>query len=239
MGELPHALILAGGLGTRLKRVIGDRPKALAEAAGISFLDIQLKWLARQGIREVVMLTGFRGQQIVSHVGDGANWNMSLQFVQEGQALGTGGAVLNAVEELQLKQAFLLLNGDSLTEVDLSDLCRQGHDSCLAQLVVVHRENTSRYGVVEFNDRHHLLGFREKEDSCVPGWINTGIYYFPAGWFDNTTAKLFPLSLELDLIPEWISGDRAMQVFPVHGDFVDIGTPESLSRFQERSKFGP
>ena len=121
---LPTVLILAGGLGTRLKSVVHDRPKALAETAGVPFLLIQLKWLSQQGFQNIVLLTGHQSDQIASYVGDGTSLDVTVKIVCEQAPLGTGGAVINALKELTLSEEFVLVNGDSIAEVNLKKFCK-------------------------------------------------------------------------------------------------------------------
>ncbi len=117
MADLPLAMILVGGLGSRIQSVVKDRPKALAKAGGTPFLDIQLQWLTEQGGREAVLLTGHKGKQIKEYVIDRSARALTVSCLQEDSPLGTGGALLNAVKEMKHHVSFLLLNGDSLTDV--------------------------------------------------------------------------------------------------------------------------
>lgn len=237
MGDFPLVLILVGGLGSRLKSVVSDRPKALAEADGVPFLDIQLSWLAKQGAQDVVLLTGFKAQNIDSYVGDGSSWNLRLRCLRESSPLGTGGAILNAASELNLTKDLLVLNGDSLTEVSLTEFFSKGKTYNYAGIVVVRQENSQRFGTVEFDSNDYLVRFREKSKNPKSGWINAGIYYFPAGWFEKSKTNNYPVSFENDLIPQWLSQGRSMKVFPNRGKFIDIGTPESFNLFQQQGKF--
>jgi NDP-sugar pyrophosphorylase family protein len=234
MGELPAVFILAGGMGTRLQSVVNDRPKALAEADGSPFLDFQLKWLVIQGVRKVILLTGYMSKQITTFIGDGSAWNLDIRIIQEDTPLGTGGAILNALIILGTNQEFILLNGDSLAEMSLQDFYDYRKEDVLTQIVAVYQEDTSRFGTVKFDENYYLLGFQEKVSGRQEGWINAGIYYFSAGWFDETVKDKFPVSLEKDLIPQWLDEPRRMKVFPIRGNFFDIGTTESFSLFQQQ-----
>jgi D-glycero-alpha-D-manno-heptose 1-phosphate guanylyltransferase len=234
MDDFPLVLILAGGFATRLKSVFSDRPKALAETNGIPFLDIQLQWLEKQGAKDIVLLTGFKAQQITSYLRSRSSLKMNLNNLTESIPLGTGGAIINAVTELCLSKGFLIINGDSLVDVDLSDFSIKGKESNCAWMVTMHQENSQRFGTVEFDEDYKLIGFQEKNKNLLAGWINAGIYYFPEGWFDGTVKNKYPVSLEQDLIPQWLLESRIMKVFPTHGNFIDIGTPESFSLFQQQ-----
>jgi D-glycero-alpha-D-manno-heptose 1-phosphate guanylyltransferase len=237
MSKLPIVLILAGGLGTRLKSIVSDRPKALAEADGITFLDLQLKWLRQSGVKDIVLLLGYKAEQIIEYVGDENEWGLNINCLQERVPLGTGGSLLNAVNELKLEGELLLLNGDSLTEVALVDFCSQQRNLHSSGLVVVHQESASRFGIVQFNKDQELIDFMEKDATTTSGWINAGIYYFPAGWFKNLLKQnSLPCSLEKDLIPQWLNESCTINVFPVKGHFIDMGTPDSFAEFQQQVK---
>jgi len=237
MADLPLVMILVGGLGLRLRSVTGDRPKALAETGGNIFLDIQLQWLATQGSREVVLLTGHRAEEISDFVRDGSQWGLNVCCLQESTPLGTGGALLNAVKELKLRKEFLLLNGDSLTEVSLMDFSSEFELEKELRIVVVKQDDISLFGNVEFDNSKRLCGFREKSLNTGEGWINSGIYYFPRDWFPDLPDKIQQSSLELDLIPRWLSESRSIRVFQARGNFIDIGTPSSFKQFQKQICF--
>jgi NDP-sugar pyrophosphorylase family protein len=236
MGDLPTVFILAGGLGTRLRSVVKDRPKALAEADGTPFLDLQLKWLVKQGVREVILLTGYMSNKIKTFIGDVSTWDLDIRIIQENSPLGTGGAILHALKILDTKHEFILLNGDTLAEVSLKDFYDNRKDDVLAQLVAVFQEDSSRFGTVKFDQKYNLLGFQEKFSDCKEGWVNAGIYYFPEGWFDDSEFSGCPISLEQDMFPQWISTHLLTQIYPIQGHFIDIGTPESYAHFQKELK---
>jgi D-glycero-alpha-D-manno-heptose 1-phosphate guanylyltransferase len=229
-------LILVGGKGKRLKTVVNNCPKALAETNGIPFLEIQLRWLVAQGVKDVVLLTGFRSKQIKDFVGNGSKWGLNITCIKEGSPLDTGGALLNAIKELRIQEDFLLFNGDSLTEICLMDFCRETQFVKSVKLVAVSKEDAGRYGILEFDEKNNLIGFREKGNDSIAGWVNAGIYFFPAGWFNDLPTDIISCSLERDLIPKWLSESRLVQVFPVTGSFIDIGTPESLAKFKLQMK---
>jgi D-glycero-alpha-D-manno-heptose 1-phosphate guanylyltransferase len=235
--SLPSVMILLGGFGSRLNGVLNDRPKALAETDGRPFLDIQLQWLVKQGVKEVILLAGHMSSQIISYIGNGSAWELNIQIVEKIKPLGTGGAVQNALNELQTNKEFLLLNGDSLTEISLVEFCSLQKDMTSAQFVVVHQSDARRFGTVKFDRDNNLIGFQEKVECSHRGWINAGIYYFPDNWFAGINLPVNPVSLEMDMIPSWLLEKRQIGVFPTQGKFFDIGTPESYSTFQQKKQF--
>jgi len=234
---MPMVLILAGGLGTRLKSVVHDRPKVLAQTAGVPFLVIQLRWLSQQGFQNIVLLTGHKSDQIASFVGDGGTLGVAVKIVCEKTPLGTGGAVLNAIQELTLSDEFILVNGDSIAEVNLKKFCKVYCAGDTAAMVICHQEDASRYGTVNFDRDNKIVSFHEKTANSKSGWVNSGIYYFPTNWFDQTAKKTTPISLEKDLIPQWLNEGRNLSVFRDQGRFIDIGTPESYIQFKKEIQF--
>ena len=234
--NLPPVLILAGGLGTRLKSVVHDRPKVLAQTAGVPFLVIQLRWLSQQGFQNIVLLTGHKSDQIASFVGDGAAWGVTVKIVCEQAPLGTGGAVINALKKLTLSEEFILVNGDSIAEVNLKKFCKVHCAGDTAAIVICYQEDASRYGTVNFDQDNKIVNFHEKTANSKSGWVNSGIYYFPTNWFDQT-AKKKPISLEKDMIPQWLNEGRNLSVFRDQGRFIDIGTPESYIQFKKEVQF--
>ena len=234
--NLPLVLILAGGLGTRLKSVVHDRPKALAQSAGVPFLEIQLQWLSHHGFKNIVLLTGHKSNQIASYIGENTTSNLTVKIVCEQAPLGTGGAVINALKELTLSEEFVLVNGDSIAEVNLKKFCKVHCAGDTAAMVICYQEDASRYGTVNFDQDNKIVSFHEKTANSKSGWINSGIYYFPTNWFDHV-AKIKPISLEKDMIPQWLNEGRNLSVFCDLGRFIDIGTPESYIQFNKEVQF--
>ena len=234
--NLPTVLILAGGLGMRLKNVVHDRPKALAQSAGIPFLEIQLKWLSHHGFKNIVLLTGYKSNQIVSYIRENTTSNLKVKIVCEQDPLGTGGAVINGLRELELSEEFILLNGDSIAEVNLKNFYKVHCAGDTAAMVICYQEDTSRYGTVNFDQDNKVVSFHEKTANSKSGWVNSGIYYFPTNWFDKTVKKK-PISLEKDLIPQWLNEGKNLFVFRDLGRFIDIGTPESYIQFSKEVQF--
>lgn len=226
------AVLLVGGLGTRLRPVVSGKPKSLAPVGDGSFLGLLLRQLKRQGIRRLIMCTGYFGDQVESEFGAGDKWDLRIEYSRESIPMGTAGAIKLAEDYLADASEFLLLNGDSFLQVDLADLVSFHRASgALATLAVVKVENTDRFGTVQFHADGRVTGFIEKTGIERSGWINGGVYVisrmalasFPSG----------PGSLERDILPRLLeSGVYArMQM----GLFIDIGVPGDYSRAQEIS----
>lgn len=234
------AAILAGGLGTRLRSVVADRPKVLAPVGGRPYLTYLLDQLADAGIERVVLLVGHRADMVRESLGTHYR-GLRLLYSAEPTPLGTGGALAHALPWLAGRHV-LLLNGDSFCEFDLA-VMRQRPLS----MAVAHVSNTARYGEVIFTDDGRVLAFGEKSEASVacqhpgkPGWINAGVYCLPREAIQSLPNSR-PLSLERDAIPQWVQQQQLYAV-PTGGRFIDIGTPESFAEagafFQTRCHVG-
>ncbi|MCH9610974.1 MAG: D-glycero-alpha-D-manno-heptose 1-phosphate guanylyltransferase [Chlamydiales bacterium] len=210
-----EAIILAGGKGTRLREVVSDRPKPMAEIAGSPFLDIILEQL--KGVASsVVLAVGYMGEQIVEHYQD------RCLISSESKPLGTGGAVLNALPLIQGKE-FLVLNGDSYFEISLHQFLEVDADLVMATRFV---ENTSRYGSIKM-DGDRITAFEEKSASKGSGWINGGIYKMRKSLFEGIQGAF---SLETEFFPKVLACGKRGVLYKSNGKFIDIGTPASFKK---------
>jgi D-glycero-alpha-D-manno-heptose 1-phosphate guanylyltransferase len=219
------AVILAGGLGTRLRGVLPGVPKVLAAVAGRPFLNYLLGQLDSYGIREVVLCTGYLGDQIRFKIGDRYGSHLHLKYSWEEQPLGTGGAVRQALG-LCISDPILVMNGDSYVDVDLIGFLKWFCERDLeAALVLSKIPDTGRYGKVEIGAGGLITGFMEKMAGDGPGWINSGVYLLRKSVLSYFPEKQFS-SLEGDLFPRLVAETRLYGYLAV-GKFIDIGTPES------------
>jgi NDP-sugar pyrophosphorylase family protein len=217
------AAILVGGLGTRLRSVLADRPKVLAEVHGRPFLSYLLDQLADAGLRTVVLCTGYMGQKVQAAFGD-CYRGLRLIYSQEAAPMGTGGALRFAVEHIVSPTA-LVLNGDSYCQADLAGFWNVHYGTgARATLVLAHVDDASRFGQVDLDEAGQVVRFQEKDAGGGPGWINAGIYLIDKGWIAGIPAGT-PVSLERESFPGWI-GQR-LYGWRSYGRFLDIGTPES------------
>jgi NDP-sugar pyrophosphorylase family protein len=223
------AAILAGGLGTRLRPAIADRPKALAPVGGQPFVLRLLDQLTGTVLREVVLLAGYLAGQLRAALGD-SHKGIRLSYSVEESPLGTAGALRHALPLLQAPTV-LLLNGDSYCDVDLDAFSRfHCERASAASLVLTRVPDTSRFGRVCVAPDDRLLRFEEK-GAGGPGWINAGIYLFQRQRIATLPASS-PLSLERDLLPHWTAEGDVLG-FCHTGHFLDIGTPESYARAEQ------
>jgi D-glycero-alpha-D-manno-heptose 1-phosphate guanylyltransferase len=229
------AIMLVGGLGTRLRSVVPSTPKVLASIGEKSFLELLVRRLRSQGIRNLVMCTGYLADQIESRFGDGRAWDVSIEYSKEEKPLGTAGAVKLAKRYLENIPEFFVLNGDSFLEVDFQSLMayHRRHDHAIATMAVLQVENASRYGTVHMDASGRIKGFAEKTGSETPGVVNGGIYVFNHSVFQHIPEGL--ASLERDVFPRLL--DQGVYAQEQHGMFIDIGTPADYARAQRLLQF--
>ena len=219
------AFILAGGLGTRLRSVVADRPKVLAEVAGRPFITFLLDQLAIAGVRDVVLGTGYMAQLVESTLGNSYG-PLTLRYSPETKPLGTGGAIRAALPRLTTPTV-LVLNGDSYCDVDVAEFQRRHQESgAKASILLTHVSDSGRYGSVKTAADASVTEFAEKRPDAGPGWINAGHYLIDRGLIESIPAGQ-AVSIERDVFPKWI-GHGLMGV-PIGRALLDIGTPESLA----------
>jgi NDP-sugar pyrophosphorylase family protein len=223
------AVLLVGGLGTRLRSVVSSAPKPMAVVGDRPFLELLLKQLSTHNIRRLVLCTGYRADDIESELRDGSSWGASIEYSKELYPLGTAGAIKNARSYLLDVSDFLVMNGDSFMEVDFDELVRVHRDSqALATMVVTRRKNEMRYGTVEVEESGRVRGFLEKTSASSTALVNAGVYIFKSSVLDYIPDG--PGSLERDIFPKLVCS--GVQSLEQKGLFIDIGTPEDYTRAQ-------
>lgn len=223
------AVLLVGGMGTRLRSVLPAAPKPLASVGSRSFLELLVRQLRSQGIRRLVMCSGYLADQIEATFGDGRAWDVTIEYSRERQPLGTAGALKLAQRHLQEVDEFLVMNGDSFLEIDFDQLVRFHRErKGLASMAVVPVADTGRYGTVRVDSTGRVLGFTEKAGTSGPGLINAGVYVFNRAIFEHIPEG--PVSLEKNVFPLIL--DRGIYALEQRGMFIDIGTPEDYARAQ-------
>ena len=222
------ALILAGGLGTRLQRVVQDRPKPMAPVAGRPFVEWLVIALKNQGVRSIVFCTGHLGDALEEYFGEGERWDVRISYSREETPLGTGGA-LRLASRLAASALVLAANGDSYCPFDLRRLTRPYSDpEARGVLALVPAEDRSRYGSVELGGDGRVVAFSEKSRSARPGLISAGIYLFDRAVIEEIPADR-PVSLEEEVLPV-LAARGALYGVVGEGPFLDIGTPEAYER---------
>lgn len=224
------AIILAGGMGTRLQSVVSDVPKPLAPVNGRPFLDILMRQL--QGfkrIERVVLAVGYKAEQIETRYRNVCGYGFSIDFSVELAPLGTAGALFQALPRTRSRDV-LVLNGDSYIDFELQPLADM-HAKLAASItmVVVEVEDTARFGSVRLDPAsHRVLGFLEKSGSRGRGLINAGCYLLDRRAFERVPIER--ASFERDVIPQHLSSTYAHRAA---GKFIDIGIPESYASAAE------
>lgn len=217
-----------------MRSVVNDRPKSMASIAGQPFLEYQLLWLKSHGVREVILCVGYKHEQMVAHFGDGKRWNMTLRYSVEERPLGTAGALKNA-ERLLDAEPFLVMNGDSMVEVDLRAFAAFHEErSALATLTLARVPLTQRYGSIELDDSCRILNFVEKGVHPLRGeretqWISGGVYLLRRQVLEAIQLGK-KVSLEEEVFPKLVG--HGFYGFRTDGYFIDIGLPDDYERAQ-------
>lgn len=221
-----EAIVLAGGMGTRLRQVVADVPKPMALIAGRPFLEIVLEALARKGFSRVILSLGYMAEKISGHFG--AQFaGLDITYVVEERPLGTGGAIRLALEACTQDHVFVF-NGDTYLELEVDLLEQQWQKKQIPIVVGRQVSDTTRYGRLLVSD-DKIIGFSEK-GIAGPGLINAGCYVLATNALARFSLNL-PFSIETDyLVPEVTNA--ALGVFVTEGMFIDIGIPEDYIRAQ-------
>lgn len=218
--------VLVGGFGTRLRSVVADRPKVLAEVSGRPFLSILLDQLVKSGTRSVVLCTGYMGDKIQAEFG--ASYGpLQLFYSHEPTQLGTGGALRFALPLIR-SEVVLVMNGDSFCDTDLK-VFRTWHSArgAAATILLTEVADTRRYGRVRVDAEGRVLKFEEKAIDSGPGWINAGVYLCGRSLLEAVPTDC-PVSLEREIFPVWIGA--GLYGFRGDGRFLDIGVPEAYAQ---------
>ena len=219
------AVILCGGMGSRLRPVVDDRPKPMAEINDRPFLDILIDSFCKFGFRRFVLCAGYMSQVIREYY---SRRTGSCEFVisDEHKPLGTAGAIRNAANLIR-SDTFLVANGDSFCSLDLAAFYdfHSARDA-LMSMVVLETQNTGDCGLVSLDTSQRITGFEEKNQQSQSHYINAGIYLF-----QKELLSLIPgdtsFSLEYELFPKIIK--QGCYAFVTRGRLIDIGTPERFA----------
>lgn len=222
-------VILAGGKGTRIRHLLQDRPKPMAEVYSKPFIVWILDFLAKQGFSQAIISTGYMGGVIQSYFNKFPHKKIHVNCIQEPTPLGTAGGFINAIRHSGVKaSSWLVLNGDSLALANLQQFVSQIHGkSYIAGILALYMQDASRYGSLIYNANQYLVEFAEKKPGS--GMINAGIYYF-----DHDALTLFPkhspLSFETDVFPQLLKNNIPIKIFEANTPFIDIGIPATLKK---------
>ncbi len=226
---IKEAIILAGGLGTRLRSVVSDVPKCMAPVAGKPFLRYVITHLQKEGIQKFIFSVGYKSESIISFAKKELA-NTDFQFSIEEEPLGTGGAIKIACKKAS-DHNVLVCNGDTLFKIHIDELNNfhlQHHADCT--LCLKPMKNFDRYGAIELNENYSVKSFKEKQ-LYKSGLINGGMYGLNADSFlkENLPEKF---SFEKDYLEKYV---EKRKIYGVIQDeyFIDIGIPEDYERAQD------
>ncbi len=229
--------VLAGGLGTRLRPVLADRPKILAPVEGRPFIDYMFKWLASFGASRVVLCLGHLSEKVADYLkANPAPFEVQLSV--ETEPAGTACALRLARPTLK-SDPVLVINGDSFVDADLGKaVAAHRANDAAATLICPQVEDTSRFGRVEVDRNGHIVRFVEKAATKGSGFINGGVYLFSPAFLDEIGAS-GARSLENDVLAKQPSG--RLHALTGSFRFIDIGLPETLqsARADTLTRVGP
>ncbi len=236
-----HPVILAGGLGTRLRRVLSDLPKPMAQVAGKPFLEWLIRFLKAQGCDQVSLAVGYQAEILENYFSRQPVPGIRVTGVREPEPLGTAGGFRHtAIQVLRERDsppaAWLVLNGDSLLLADLPDMMDQWDRRTTPAAILARQvEDPTRYGSLTLDAEDHLVRFAEKktQTSHQPGWINAGTYFFKHDFIERHFLDEdagYPLSFEHDVFSSWLAKKVPLAVLKCAAPFLDIGTENTLAQ---------
>jgi len=222
-----QAIVLVGGEGTRLRPLTETTPKPALTLVDRPFLAYMIEWLAGHGVEEVVLACGFLPEVLREALaGEEERAGARIRYVVEPEPLGTAGAIRFAADQLgdELGDRFLALNGDVLTDLDLSALLGAHADRGARATIALHPvEDSSAFGLVHSGEGGEVLAFLEKTGEAAPGEINAGMYVL-----ERSVLDLIPsgrnVSIERDVFPRLVG--EGLHGLLLEGYWMDIGTPE-------------
>ena len=220
-----QALILAGGEGTRLRPLTSTMPKPVVPLVDRPFISYMLEWLRGHGVDDVILSCGFMAERVRDVLGDGSGLGVELRYLEEPEPLGTGGA-LKFAEDL-LDERFFMLNGDVLTDIDLTaQLEQHERTGAVATLALIPVEDPSAYGLVRRNDDCSVREFVEKPgpEQIDTNLINAGAYILEREVLDGMAPAGTHISIEREVFPSLVA--RGLFGYEASGYWLDIGTPE-------------
>lgn len=224
--DVPQLLVLAGGFGTRLKKVVSDVPKPLAQILNKPFIYYFIKNWERQGIKKFVFLLHYNSEMIINYITNNVNnfkKDTEIKFIVEKNPLGTAGAIKNAIFQENIEGNFLVSNGDTWIESSLNNIMPVEFPS----ISVIKSSKNERFGSVKIY-KNRIVSLNEKDNYAVSSFINAGIYHLHSNYFKNLPDGF--LSIEKDFFPIFLEKKIVRPVF-LNTTFIDIGIPEDFFKF--------
>lgn len=225
------AAILVGGKGTRLQPLISHVPKPLAPVGAEPFLFLLIRDLVRVGYQDIILLTGYRHEMIVAACESATTLGANIRYSQELEPLGTAGAVKQAQALLSDYDDFLLLNGDTYLD-DFVSIANTPLEYALGLIGVIQPKINDRYGSIVFDQQTQKISSFQEKNQALQSYVNAGIYKLSTQILGYIPAQQF-CSLETDILPKLLEQAKVLKAVPLHGQFYDIGLPESYLQFVE------
>ena len=228
LGDI-DVLILCGGKGTRLRKIVSDRPKPMAQMDHRPFLDIVISHLSGFGLRRFILCTGYKSEAISQYYARKSR-DLEVLISNEQKPLGTAGAIGNA-EKLIRSHTFLVVNGDSFCNLNLTAMLGfHSKNKALASIAVIKSDGRDDTGQIKLDISRRITAFCEKKQTSIASFVNAGIYIFER----EVLSYIDPgrkCSLEYDVFPK-LAGDK-FYGYVSEGKLIDIGTPDRLALARE------
>ena len=227
-----QCVILAGGLGTRIRDRSGGLPKALIPVLGKPFVFYQLEWLKRQNVDRVVLSIGYGGDLIAGAVGDGSRFGLTVAYADEGGDLrGTGGALRFIADQDMLDQGFFVLYGDSYLPIDIAPVWRISEEGSVPTMTIIKNENRWDKSNVVFDDGELILYDKSATDPAALGmsYIDYGLSVLTK----DAIIEGIPSGAVMDLsqLLHRLSVERRLRACEVFHRFYEVGSPQGLDDF--------
>ncbi|MDO8460074.1 MAG: sugar phosphate nucleotidyltransferase [Nanoarchaeota archaeon] len=220
------AIILAGGFGTRIRKIVFDKPKSMIPIAGVPFLEHQIRLLKEQGVTEIILCVSYMADKIKSYFGDGRRIGVSITYSEEEVPLGTAGAIKRT--QKYINDTFIVLNGDSYSHLNINDLIKfHKEKNSKGTICLTETKDTEHYGCVVLRD-DKICEFAEKKIG-EKTLINSGVYIFEPEIF-NYIKENENISLEKQIFPILVK-EGLLHGYRYEGYFIDIGRPETYTQF--------
>lgn len=237
---LLKGIIIAGGLGTRLRPLTYNRPKPLVPVANRPFLEYQVALLRKHGVDDIVFATNYMADKIEGHFGDGSRFGVRMRYAIEETPLGTGGAIRNAADRFP-GEAVAVFNGDVMTDFDIGAILRFHHDKqAIATITLAPVPSPNPFGVLLLDENGRVTEWREPSEATKKALaagqdltptgmdlINAGFYVF-APEFVARIAPGVPSSVERDIFPPLLAEQGSVYGIAPGGFWMDVGRPEQL-----------
>lgn len=225
-----QVVILAGGLGTRLRPITEQVPKPMVPVGGRPFLEYIVEHVAEQGFRDLLLLLGYLGEQVQQHFGDGRKWGIAIDYAREASPLGTAGAIRNALSKVESE--FVLLYGDSFLPIDYRTVVQAFRRTACDALVIAYEDVTGSTDVnpnLAIDAEGNVMRYQKGSTGIDLKYIEAGALCFRRAIFEGLPPGQV-ISLEEQMFPELIA-QHSLRAFITQQRFFDVGTPGRLREF--------